>query len=165
MIGQATIFTAFGVGPGPRQGKVLGPALGPVLFDFTLSVASGELDDQARVHWRLVQECEVSGFDGGEGKDAVSLRAFTRHNYCGQGQRAVLLICSALCWGTWFLMVGGLGFFSRLADLGWDRSRPYHPSYGHPECGSPMEMSNDFQSHPGPPFAFWMQNGSHGQCE
>lgn len=36
MFAQALIFTAFGVGLDPRQGKVFGPALSPVLVGLTL---------------------------------------------------------------------------------------------------------------------------------
>ncbi|KAK1808885.1 hypothetical protein LTR12_016750 [Friedmanniomyces endolithicus] len=36
LFSQALIFTAFGVGLDPRQGKVFGPALSPVLVGFTL---------------------------------------------------------------------------------------------------------------------------------
>lgn len=37
---QALIFTAFGVGLEPRQGKVFGPALSPILVGLTLGVGT-----------------------------------------------------------------------------------------------------------------------------
>ena len=40
MFAQMLIFTAFGVGLDPRQGKVFGPALSPVLVGFTLGLGT-----------------------------------------------------------------------------------------------------------------------------
>jgi glycerol uptake facilitator-like aquaporin len=40
MLAQALIFTAFGVGLDPRQGRVFGPALAPFLVGGTLGLAT-----------------------------------------------------------------------------------------------------------------------------
>lgn len=40
MFAQALIFTAFGVGLDPRQAKVFGPALSPVLVGLTLGLGT-----------------------------------------------------------------------------------------------------------------------------
>lgn len=69
MFAQALIFTSFGVGLDPRQAKVFGPALSPILVGMTLGLATlassltkpGYTGICKSIAWLMGQQCRNIG--------------------------------------------------------------------------------------------------------
>ena len=115
MFAQALIFTAFGVGLDPRQGKVFGPALSPILVGLTLglgtlasslakpgytgiSVSSVLYEACTRDadDWLKVQPSSMSWSHGRQRRNAISLHPLAWTSVSGHPERHFLLLRSAL---------------------------------------------------------------------